>query len=63
VTARHPRPCRPLLDEGTARIVRAYGEPVAEVIRRAVLMLAMADGRVDTRGRVIVERVVARGGR
>lgn len=61
MTRRRPTLLRVHVDAGTARIRRAYtGELPAEVIRRAVLMLATADGRVDTRGRVIVERQVVR---
>lgn len=58
---RRPTLLRVHVDAGTTRILRAYtGELPTEVIRRAVLMLAMADGRVDTRGRVIVERQAVR---
>ncbi|MER7176042.1 hypothetical protein [Streptomyces mesophilus] len=49
-------PCPPLrvhVDDDTARLLRLYrGERPAAVIARAVRMLATADGRLDTAGRI-----------
>ncbi|MFJ4356878.1 hypothetical protein ACIP25_11475 [Streptomyces massasporeus] len=42
-------------DDGSAAILSAYarrGEPAAKVLRRALLLLARADGVLDIRGRV-----------
>lgn len=61
MTARLMPPLRVTLHADTARLLRAYtGELPADAIHRAVLMLAMADGKVDTLGRVISERAAAR---
>ncbi|MFJ9012294.1 MULTISPECIES: hypothetical protein [Streptomyces] len=53
---------RPLLrwqpDDGSAAILAAYArrrEPVRSVLRRALRMLAAADGVLDGRGRIVVE--------
>lgn len=53
---------RPLLrwqpDDGSAAILAAYRrrrEPRPDVLRRALLMLAQADGVLDGRGRIVVE--------
>jgi hypothetical protein len=54
---------RPLLrwqpDDGSAAILAAYArrrEPWRSVLRRALRLLACADGLLDARGNVIVER-------
>lgn len=42
-------------DDASAAILSAYarrGEPAAKVLRRALLLLARADGVLDIRGRV-----------
>jgi hypothetical protein len=42
-------------DDGSAAILAAYarcGEPAGQVLRRALLLLARADGMLDIRGRV-----------
>jgi hypothetical protein len=46
-------------DDGSAAILAAYArrrEPWRSVLRRALRLLARADGLLDTRGQVIVER-------
>ncbi|MFE7899212.1 hypothetical protein ACFU3E_17115 [Streptomyces sp. NPDC057424] len=48
-------PIRWLPDDGSAAILAAYarrGENPAKVLRRALLLLARADGVLDIRGRV-----------
>jgi hypothetical protein len=58
MTAPAPHPLRPTLTESTAVILRrCYRyEPAAEVIARAVRMLATADGHLDPAGRIITGR-------
>lgn len=61
MTGRRPAPLRVMVHADTAQILRAYtGQASADVIRRAVLMLTMADGKVDTLGRVVPERQAVR---
>jgi hypothetical protein len=48
---RHP--VRWVPDDGSARILAAYArrrEPLRDVLRRALILLARADGILDTRG-------------
>jgi hypothetical protein len=54
---------RPLLhwqpDDASAAILAAYArrrEPPRSVLRRALRLLAQADGMLDARGRVVTER-------
>lgn len=48
-----PRPLRVLIPADTTRILRLYrGQPPADVIARAVRMLATADGLLDAGGRI-----------
>lgn len=45
-------------DDGSVAILRAYArrrEPLRSVLRRALHMLATADGVLDARGRIVVE--------
>ncbi|MGW0579210.1 hypothetical protein ACWD25_25330 [Streptomyces sp. NPDC002920] len=52
-------PLRWLPDDGSAAILAAYArrrEPWRSVLRRALQLLARADGLLDVNGRVIVER-------
>jgi hypothetical protein len=45
-------------DDGSAAILAAYTrrrEPVRSVLRRALRLLARADGVLDGRGRIVVE--------
>lgn len=45
-------------DDGSAAILAAYArrkEPWRDVLRRALRLLARADGLLDARGRVIVQ--------
>lgn len=45
-------------DDGSAAILSAYArrrEPLRSVLRRALRLLAQADGILDPRGRVIVQ--------
>lgn len=45
-------------DDGSAAILAAYRrrrEPLRSVLRRALHMLAQADGVLDARGRIVVE--------
>lgn len=49
------RPLRWIPDDGSAAILTAYArrrEPLRSVLRRALRLLAQADGILDTRGRV-----------
>ncbi|MCT9092900.1 hypothetical protein N4G70_29105 [Streptomyces sp. ASQP_92] len=50
-----PRPLAPALHERTAEILRrCYRyEPPADVLARAVRMLATADGHLDAAGRIV----------
>jgi hypothetical protein len=53
---RHPLQWQP--DDGSAAILAAYArrrEPWRSVLRRALRLLARADGLLDTQGRVIVQ--------
>lgn len=46
-------------DDGSAAILAAYArrrEPLRHVLRRALILLAHADGILDSRGRIVVER-------
>lgn len=46
-------------DDRSAAILAAYArhrEPARSVLRRALLLLAQADGLLDARGRVITDR-------
>ena len=46
-------------DDGSAAILAAYArrrEPWRSVLRRALRLLARADGLLDHRGRVVIER-------
>lgn len=45
-------------DDGSAQILAAYArrrEPLRHVLRRALRLLAQADGLLDARGHVIVQ--------
>lgn len=45
-------------DDGSAAILRAYArrrEPLRSVLRRALRLLAQADGILDARGRIATE--------
>lgn len=56
-------PIRWMPDDRSARILAAYGshkEGVASVLRRALELLAQADGVVDPRGRIRTGRDAAR---
>ncbi|MEV8523193.1 hypothetical protein AB0451_03395 [Streptomyces sp. NPDC052000] len=55
MTGPTPRPLRPVLHARTAEILRrCYRyEPPADVLDRALRMLAGADGHLDTAGRII----------
>jgi hypothetical protein len=47
------RPWTVLLRPATTRLLRLYrGEAPADVLHRGVLLLAQADGKVDTNGQV-----------
>lgn len=49
------RPLRWIPDPGSARILAAYArtrEPLRDVLRRALRLLAQADGVLDPRGHV-----------
>ena len=51
-------PLRWLPDDGSAAILAAYArrrEPWRQVLRRALRLLARADGVLDARGRIVVE--------
>lgn len=48
-------PIRWVPDDGSAQILAAYGrtrEPLRSVLRRALRLLAQADGILDSRGQV-----------
>lgn len=52
------QPIRWIPDDGSAAILAAYArrrEPVRSVLRRALRLLARADGVLDGRGRIVVE--------
>jgi len=49
------RPLRWVPDDGSAQILAAYGrtrEPLRSVLRRALRLLAQADGILDGRGQI-----------
>ena len=49
-------PIRWIPDDGSAEILRAYArtrEPLRSVLRRALRLLAQADGVLDTGGRIV----------
>lgn len=51
-------PVRWLPDDGSAAIIAAYTrrrEPLRSVLRRALKLLAQADGILDAQGRIVVE--------
>ncbi|GAA2929533.1 hypothetical protein [Streptomyces enissocaesilis] len=62
MTARPPTPRRAPITDWTHRVLtHAYrGQPPADVIARAVRLLATADGHLDTRGQLTTERAARR---
>ncbi|MBD0743527.1 hypothetical protein BG418_18310 [Streptomyces sp. CBMA152] len=53
-----------LIDPETAKILAHYDrrrEATPDVIRRAVRLLALADGHLNARGRLVTDRDVKRG--
>lgn len=62
MSTRPSSPRRAPIDEWTHRVLtHAYrGQPPADVIARAMRMLATADGHLDTRGQLTTERVARR---